>query len=95
MNGWVSKALATIVAGAALLGVSGLIVAGTMRADVDAVKKRSEADHAKIAAVAEAVSALEAQVNEVKEQVTEQRREQRADTKDLDRKLDRILERLP
>lgn len=95
VNSWLSKVFATVAAGGVLAGVSGLIIAGSMRADVNTVKERTEKDHEKVNEMAAGMAALEAQVEEIKDQVAGQRREQREDNRDLDQKLDRILERLP
>jgi len=94
-DGWTGRVLAAVVAGGVLAGFSGLVIAGTMKADVETLKRVSVNDSEEQSQLTNDVASLKANVANLSKRVDQQRQETREDLKDLDRKLDRILERLP
>ena len=90
-----ARIIPAIVSGGVLAGLTGLILAGSMRADVTTLKSSAERDRVKAVEIAEAVATLGAQVKNLDTRLVVQRREAREDAAELGRKLDRVLERLP
>ena len=72
-----------------------MVIAGTMKADVETLKRVSVNDSEEQSQLTNDVASLKANVANLSKRVDQQRQETREDLKDLDRKLDRILERLP
>lgn len=89
------KVLASIIAGGVLAGFSGLVIAGSMRADVAALKRQEATNTQAVGELKTAVGSLKTEVKNLKTASGNQRREQREDMKEIREALRNILQRLP
>lgn len=92
MNGWATKVAVVVVAGGILAGVSGLVVAGATKADVNSLKDAQPGIEMRLGAVEQQVAGLKAATDERAERDEEFRTEQRQQLRAIDGKLTSLLE---
>lgn len=85
---WMRNAIVTLTIGAALAGMSGLVIAGTTVAKVDAnaAKLEDVDDNSK------AIARIETKVDGLSDRIDRERIEQQDRDRELNRKLDRLLQ---
>lgn len=89
MSGWQN----TVIGGAILAGLSGLVMAGsTMQSVADLEKKSVTASQAQVK-IREDISSLKTSVQNIENEQKEVREEYREDQRELNRKLDKLLEK--